>query len=140
MENITRLLGFDFGLKRIGVAFGQTITLSAKPLCTLKAQNGECELAAITRLINEWQPQALIVGLPLNMDDTEQHITQKARAFSDFLTRQTGLPVHLFDERLTTIEARERIFEQGGYKALHQTEIDAVAAALIVEGWMQHHR
>ncbi|PIQ42893.1 MAG: Holliday junction resolvase RuvX [Gammaproteobacteria bacterium CG11_big_fil_rev_8_21_14_0_20_46_22] len=140
MENITRLLGFDFGLKRIGVAFGQTITCSAKPLCTLKADSGLCDARAIANLVSEWRPQALIVGLPLNMDDTEQAITQKARKFSTFLQNETGLPVHLFDERLTTIEAREQIFRRGGCKALEQTQIDAVAAALILEGWMQYRR
>lgn len=136
MSQYTRLLSFDFGLKRIGVAIGQMVTKTARPLTTLAANNGEITSSALKPLLNEWRPDALIVGLPLNMDDTEQSITEKAKLFASFLEKETGLPVHLYDERLSTIAARDKVFELGGYKALNSSQIDAVAAAIILEGWM----
>ena len=76
------LLGFDFGMKRIGVAVGQTVTQTARPLTTLKAVNGTPDWRAVEKLIGIWQPDAIVVGIPLNMDGTEQPISHSARQFS----------------------------------------------------------
>jgi len=135
----TRLLGFDFGTKKIGVAYGQTVTQTAQPLCILPAKDGVPQWAEIQKLIDKWRPQLLIVGLPLNMDGTEQPITQAAREFTAQLAQQFALPVTTMDERLSTIEARALVFAHGGYKALQEKKIDAVAAVLILESWMQTH-
>lgn len=134
-SNIKVVLGFDFGMKRIGVAVGQTITKTARPLDMLPAKEGEPNWHTVADIIKKWDPQALIVGIPLNMDGTEQRITKNARAFTIKLGETTKLPVYEMDERLTTKDARERLFEQGGYKALQGGQVDCVAAQLILQNW-----
>lgn len=129
---MTRLLGFDFGPKKIGLATGQTITATATPLTTLRAVNHQPDWQGIARQIDEWQPDALVVGLPLEMDGGECPITPRVRRFARQLQGRFGLPVYLADERLTSREARER--SQGRFKRLE--ELDAVAAKLILETWM----
>jgi putative holliday junction resolvase len=136
MSEITRAFAFDFGTKYIGIAFGQTITSTAKPLETIKAVDGDIAWSRIDALIKEWSPQALIVGLPLNMDGTDQKIAKKAREFAKSLKEKFHLPVELFDERLSTVEAKAHLFEKGGFKALKKTDIDAMAAKIILESWM----
>jgi putative Holliday junction resolvase len=130
------LLGFDFGMKRIGVAVGQTVTQSARPLGTLKAINGVPQWPAITRLITTWHPGGLVVGIPLNMDGTEQPLTAAAQQFADSLYKHFKLPVYGMDERLTSVEAKARLFSEGGFKALRKGEIDSVAAQLILQNWL----
>lgn len=129
------LLGFDFGMKRIGVAVGQRITKTANPLVTLAAKSGEPDWKQVDTLIKKWRPDALIVGIPLNMDGTDQPITHAARAFAQSLIKHYELPVHEMDERLTTKAAREALFEAGGYKALQSGEVDQVAAKILLENW-----
>jgi len=129
------LLGFDFGTKRIGIAVGQTITKTARPLTTITAKDGQPDWQALTKIIKTWRPDSLVVGIPLNMDGTEQWLTEKAKQFADALREHFSIPVYGIDERLTTKEAREQIFTKGGYKALQNRQIDAVAAQLILETW-----
>lgn len=130
------LLGFDFGTKRIGVAIGQTVTQTARALNTLQAKEGVPSWDALDKLIKSWQPEAFVVGIPLNMDGTEQPITQAARAFAKSLQTRYQLPVYEMDERLSTKDARERLFAEGGYKALQNGQIDSVAAQLILQNWL----
>lgn len=130
------LLGFDFGMKRIGVAVGQTVTKTARPLPIIKAVDGKPPLDVLRKLIKNWQPAALIVGIPVNLDGTEQTITHAARLFAEMLRNQFKLPVHEVDERLTTKAARENLFETGGYKALQNGQVDSVAAQLILQNWL----
>jgi putative Holliday junction resolvase len=130
------LLGFDFGMKRIGVAVGQTVTQTARPLDTIKANQGEPNWDALDKLIKTWQPDALIIGIPLNMDGTEQSITLAARKFADLIGARFQLPVYGVDERLTTKAAREYLFNEGGYKALQNGQVDSVAAQLILQSWL----
>ncbi len=136
MKTLT-LLGFDYGLRHIGVAVGQTVTKTAKPICALKAHNEIPPWDQIAEIIREWQPDALIVGLPLNMDGTEQPITQKTRKFAKQLNKRFKLPVHFSDERLTTIEAKEQLFAKRGYRGLKKSAIDAVSAQIILESWIR---
>ncbi len=131
----TIVLTFDFGLARIGVAVGQSITQTATPLNTLKAKDGSPQWDLVEALIKEWQPSLLLVGEPLNMDNSDQAITKRARKFANRLHGRFGLVVEMFDERLTSAAARDEIFEFGGYKKLKKTQIDSVAAALILESW-----
>ncbi len=126
------LLGFDFGTKRIGVAVGQTITQTARPLETVKAQQWD----AIDKLVKHWQPDALVVGIPLNMDGSEQKLTQLAKQFVTALKNRYQLPTYEMDERLTTQSVRENLFSKGGYKALHKEAIDSLAAQLILQNWL----
>jgi putative Holliday junction resolvase len=130
-------LSFDFGYKRIGVAVGQSITATASPLSTLSAVSGIPDWALVERLISQWKPQALIVGLPTCIDDTALYTTKAARKFANTLQKRFLLPVHLVDERLSTIEARRRLFELGGYRKINRTEVDSIAACIILEQWLQ---
>lgn len=131
-------LGFDFGYKRIGVAVGQQITCSARPLTILDAKLGVPNWDSVQKIIAEWRPQALIVGLPTCIDDSEQYTTAAARGFARQLRKRFLLPVHLVDERLSTVEARAQLFAEGGYRKIKQSQVDSVAACIILEQWLQH--
>lgn len=133
------LMGFDFGTRSIGVATGQEITGTASPLTSLKANDGIPDWSQIEKILKEWQPDLLIVGLPLNMDGTEQEMTQRARKFGQRLHGRFGFQVEFKDERLTTTDAKARLFEHGGYRALGKSRVDAVSAQLILESWMELH-
>ena len=133
------LMGFDFGTRSIGVATGQEITGTASPLTSLKANDGIPDWSQIEKILKEWQPDLLIVGLPLNMDGTEQEMTQRARKFGQRLHGRFGFQVEFKDERLTTTDAKARLFEHGGYRALGKSRVDAVSAQLILESWMESH-
>src|SRR5262249_36251913 len=133
MPDIKTVLGFDFGAKYFGVAIGYTSPKMAQPLMGLTMQGGEPPWKEIDALLKLWSPDALIVGIPLNMDGTEQPITQSARFFLENLKQRFQLPVFAVDERLTTVEARSRLFAAGGYKALSKKAIDSVSAQLMVE-------
>lgn len=132
------ILAFDFGTRSIGCAIGQSITGTAQALAAFKAQDGIPNWEAIEKVIQEWQPNLLVVGLPLNMDGTEQPLTQRAKKFANRLSGRFKLPVQLQDERLTTVEARAEIFARGGFKALKKEKIDSISACLILESWFDH--
>jgi len=130
------LLGFDFGTKKIGIAVGQTITMTSRPLETIKANNGVPDWERLDKIIQAWQPDALVVGIPLNMDGTEQPLTLKAKNFLNSLKERYAKDVFEIDERLSTKDARDRIFQEGGYKALQDGQVDSVAAQLILQNWL----
>lgn len=131
------LMGFDFGTKSIGVATASEVTGIASPLLSLKAQDGIPNWDDIGKMLKEWQPDLLIVGLPLNMDGSDQEMTMRARKFGQRLHGRFGLPVEYKDERLTTTDAKARLFEHGGYKLLGKQKVDAVSAQLILESWIE---
>jgi putative Holliday junction resolvase len=118
-------LAFDFGTARVGVASGNSLTKSATPLLTL-AEQGEARFEAIDRLIAEWRPAALVVGVPFHPDGAAHVNTERARRFARLLKARFGLPVHEVDERYTTTEAKT-----GGAR-----DLDAAAAALILEQFL----
>lgn len=130
------IIGFDFGIKYIGVAVGQTLTRSAQALTTLIAQGGVPNWDEITQLVESWRPQSFVVGLPLNMDGTEQPLTQTTKHFAAQLQARYHLPVYFMDERLSSVEARAELFAAGGYKKLRKKAIDSMAAQLILESWL----
>ena len=130
-------LAFDYGTRFIGIAVGQDVTRTARPLTTLK-QNGEApDWSAIKKLVAQWSPAALIVGIPSHMNGEPQWITDAAKKFADELAQQTRCVVHAIDERLSTVEAKQAIFEGGGYRSLKKEAIDAMAAKIILESWLQ---
>lgn len=133
------LLAFDFGTKSIGVAIGQQITGNARPLNALKARDGIPDWLLIERLLKEWQPDFVVVGLPLNMDGTEQPLTDRARKFSQRLHGRFGVRVELHDERLSTVEARAELFAHGGFRALSKGSVDSLSAVIILESWFETH-
>ena len=111
----------------------------AQSLPAFKAQDGIPDWDAIGNVIKEWQPVRLVVGLPLNMDGTEQELTLRAKKFANRLNGRFNLPVELQDERLTTTEARSEIFSRGGYRALNKSKVDGISACLILESWFEQH-
>jgi len=130
------LLGFDFGSNKIGVAIGQTITNSARALTVIKSNNGVPKnWQQIADLIKQYKPDMLVVGLPLNMDDSVSEISIKAQQFARRLHGRFNLPVKLWDERLTSFEARGFIMQS---KSKSNQKIDAVAAALILQGFLDN--
>ncbi|WLS79674.1 Holliday junction resolvase RuvX [Erwinia pyri] len=137
MSHMT-LLAFDFGTKSIGVAIGQQLTGTARPLAALKAQDGTPDWNKIEALLKEWQPDRVVVGLPLNMDGTEQPLTVRARKFANRIHGRFGVQVDLHDERLSTIEARAELFERGGFRALSKGSVDSLSAVIILESWFEN--
>jgi len=131
------LLGFDFGKKYIGVAVGQELTGSASPLGSVKANDGIPNWEQLSKFINEWQPDFIVVGLPLNMDGSEQQLTFDAKKFGNRLANRYKLMVEFQDERLTTADAKEQLFARGGYKNLKKDNIDAESARLIIESFFE---
>jgi len=134
---VSIVLGFDFGMKRIGVAVGQGITLSATPLPILKAKDGIPDWGKISDLIKQWHVTAFVVGIPYNMDGSEQNTTFCARKFCNRLQEKFRLPVYEIDERLTTVEAKSRFYEQAKQTNI---EMDSYAAKLILESWFRNSK
>jgi len=134
------LLGFDFGTKRIGIAIGQEVTGTVNPLTTINAKNNKPDWEAISKIIKEWQPDLLVVGLPLHMDGSEQAMTQAARRFSNQLNGRYQIPVALMDERLSSDEAESILSEQTHSKSRSvfqdKAQIDMISAQLILQSWM----
>ncbi len=122
------LLCFDYGSKRIGVAVGQAITGTATPLQIINVYNNQPEWNRIQQMIKDWQPEALIVGIPVQMDDSRQEMTAAAEQFVRQLEGRFHLPVFGVDERLSTFEAKNR--------SGMETEIDSIAAQAILETWL----
>ena len=135
-ETARTLLAFDYGEKRIGVAVGQTLTESATPLGIINVKDLVPDWSAVNTLLKTWQPDALVVGKPLNMDGTDQLTTARAARFGNQLRARYGLPVYATDERLSTREAYQRM--QGQKPA--KRNADSVAAQVILEGWFAEHR
>jgi putative Holliday junction resolvase len=136
------LLGFDFGTRRIGVAVGSRRLGSARALATLDAARGP-DWSAIAQLIHEWQPEALVVGVPLTLDGDSQPATEGARRFIEQLQQRHGLPVHGADERMSSMEAhselRSRRANGQRRRRLRDGDIDSAAAKLILEHWLSEH-
>lgn len=129
--------GVDFGLRRIGLAVGQKLTLSASPLTTLLAKNGTPDWKALDNLVNKWRPQAFVVGLPTSLQGKDLSVTDATKNFANELKDRFCLPVYLEDERLSTIEARAEMFAVGGYQKLESTNLDSIAACVILEQWLK---
>lgn len=130
------VLGFDFGSKRIGVAFGQNSQLAlASGVCEIKARDGIPNWDEIAELIKQYQPEVLLTGLPLNMDGTDSPMSLRARKFANRLHGRFGLPSYVWDERLSSDEAKS-IKPSGNYK---KNAVDALAAALILQSWFDNN-
>ena len=139
MSAIKLVLGFDYGTRQIGVAVGQIITRQARELCTLKAHNGVPDWKLIEKLLREWQPDALVIGLPLNMDGSPSDMSAQAESFARRLHGRFKLPVHTQDERLTTFEAKGQRLQQGQQGNYRTQPVDALAAALMLESWLAEY-
>lgn len=129
------VLGFDFGTTRIGVAIGQSLTGQGRPLAPLKATDGIPNWDMISALVEEWQPDAFVVGLPLNMDGSENEMCQRARKFAKRLHGRYNRPYHMMDERLSSYEAKGQVIAQGGNRNFKENSVDGLAAQMILESW-----
>jgi putative Holliday junction resolvase len=136
---VSTLLGFDFGLARIGVAVGETETGHAHALAVIAAEANVARFAAIEALLAEWKPAALIVGLPLHLDGTEHAMTVRCRRFANQLQGRYGLPVALVDERLSSAAAEEHLREagHGGWRS-QKPLLDAAAAQIILLQYLEN--
>ncbi|HCP22043.1 MULTISPECIES: Holliday junction resolvase RuvX [Marinobacter] len=130
-----RLLAFDFGTRRIGVASGQEMLGTGQPLAMLPARDGIPDWQQIEALLAEWQPDIVLVGLPLNMDDTENEMCARARKFGKRLHGRYHVTVEMVDERLTSYEAKGEVMAGGGSRDFGRHGVDDRAAVLILETW-----
>ncbi|KYP97122.1 Holliday junction resolvase [Sodalis-like endosymbiont of Proechinophthirus fluctus] len=131
------IIAFDFGTRSIGVAIGQQVTCTARPLTAFKARDGVPDWQQIEKSLNEWRPDTVVVGLPLDIDGSEQPLTTRARKFANRLHGRFGVQIVLHDECLSTVEARADLFERGGYRALEKGNVDAWSAVIILESWLE---
>ncbi|MDC1525860.1 Holliday junction resolvase RuvX [Gammaproteobacteria bacterium] len=130
-----QILAFDYGTKHIGVAVGQTITGTSSPLTILNVQREGPDIwRTIVQLVEEWKPDRLLVGQPLNMDGTPSEMMKKVNKFYIKLQAQTDIPCELVDERLTSFEAKQ--FLEPDSKPIR---IDDLAAKIFLDTWMKHH-
>lgn len=130
-----RLLAFDFGTRRIGVASGQEMLGTGQPVAMIPARDGIPDWDHVGRLLAEWQPDLVLVGLPLNMDDTENDMCARARKFGKRLHGRYHVPVDMVDERLTSFEAKGEVMASGGSCDFGRHGVDDRAAVLILETW-----
>ncbi|MEN8712012.1 MAG: Holliday junction resolvase RuvX [Arenicellales bacterium] len=129
-------LGFDYGTRRIGVAVGNSVSASASPLDTINVKNEQPDWQHITRLIEEWQPDALIVGWPIQMDESDNPVTAKARRFGNRLHGRYRLTVHHIDERLSSHMALSEIREAGYNGRRSRGLVDSYAAREILQTFL----
>ncbi|SCH70614.1 Putative Holliday junction resolvase [uncultured Clostridium sp.] len=134
-----RILGLDFGSKTVGVAVSDGLLLTAQGIETIERKD-ESKLrktcARIEELIAEYEVTEIVLGLPKNMNNTEGERVEKTKAFGEMLERRTGLPVHYWDERLTTVAAEQILMESGVRRENRKAVIDKVAAGLILQGYL----
>ena len=129
-----QIIAFDFGIKKIGVAVGQTSTYTSSPLQIIKNKDGKVNWEEINKLINEWKPELIIVGKPLNMDGTDSEIMKKVDRFLKKLKSLHHARYEYIDERLTTFEAKQILAEN------KNNNIDANAAKILIENWFEINR
>jgi len=138
-DRIQQLLAFDFGTKRIGIATGQRLTNGTQALSPIAARDGVPDWGQLEKIINEWQPDAFVVGLPLNMDGTPSEMSNRAAKFARRLEGRYQRPAYTQDERLTSYEAKGMVIEQGGNRDFGENSVDGLAAQLILQSWMSEH-
>lgn len=126
------LLCFDYGSKRIGTAIGQAVTATATPLKTINCYHNRPDWVSIEKLIHDYLPDAIVVGIPLNMDGTSQPVMEAAARFARQLEGRFNLPVFGMDERLSTFEAKKR--------SCQESNLDSIAAQAILETWLAEHK
>ena len=136
---IKTLLAFDYGTKNIGVASGQTITRSANAQPALKAKDGIPDWNQIEKLLQDWQPDLILVGLPLNMDESESELSVRARKFANRLHGRFGVKVEMVDERLSSFEAKGEVMSRGGSRDYKNNPVDSIAARVILESWLERN-
>jgi putative Holliday junction resolvase len=136
MPTVPRFLGLDVGDRRVGVAVSDAMGMTAQPVLTLTRTNRRHDLKSLNRIIRKYECTAVVVGNPLYMSGDLSPQAIKAQAFAQIVAEETGLPVHLWDERLTTTEAHRHLHAAGRPGSGHKAVIDQVAAVLILQGYL----
>lgn len=132
-------LGFDFGLRRIGVALGSRATGDARPVATVPNHAGGPQWQQVDHLVADWSPAALIAGVPYNADGSGHALTLAAKRFADALRTRYGLPVHAVDERYSSLAANDALVQRrqrGDHRRVRRMDVDAAAAAVILTDWL----
>ena len=131
-------MSFDYGIAKIGIAIGQSISSTAEPLTIIKAKDGIPDWSQITSLIESWDPDFFVVGLPYNLDGSNSEFLQRALKFANRLNGRFNIPTFGIDERLSSKAAAEK-FKAGNPKNSVRKEIDDVAAQIILETWFSEY-
>ncbi|MEM8548673.1 MAG: Holliday junction resolvase RuvX [Pseudomonadota bacterium] len=139
MNPPTTVMAFDYGLRQIGVAVGNSRTQTSSAITTLKARDGVPDWQCVEQLIQEWQPELLVVGEPFNMDDSEGELAPRARKFARRLEARFRVPFSMVDERLSSAEAKSQLAEQGHRGDYTDDPADSLAAKLILDTWLGQH-
>ncbi len=135
-DAIKVLLAFDYGTKKIGVASAQTITKTASSLPGLKAKDGIPDWNQIEKLLQEFKPDLVLVGLPLNMDGTESELSARAKKFANRIHGRFGVKIEMIDERLSSFAAKGEVISQGGSRDYKNNPVDSIAARILLEDWL----
>ncbi|WP_343126521.1 Holliday junction resolvase RuvX [Buchnera aphidicola] len=134
------ILGFDYGVKNIGLAIAETTLFYAYPIQSIKTPKKNTQWKIIQKILLKWLPQYLIVGYPLNNQGKKFNITKKIEKFKKKLEKKYNLPVKFHNEYLTTKIAKSILFQKGGYKKLQKNCIHSASAVLILEGWLDIYK
>ena len=132
-------MAFDFGLSQIGIATGNAMTGMASELDTVNAKQGVPQWQKIEQHLKDWSPNLCLVGLPINMDGSESELSSKARKFANQLHGRFGVQIEMVDERLSSFEAKSRAKEEGHKGDYKAAPIDALAAKILVEQWLENN-
>lgn len=133
-------IGFDYGTKHLGMAVGGSASGRAEALASVSVRDSIPDWPLLDRLINEWKPAALILGLPLNMDDSENAMTRAARKFGHRLQGRYNLPVHWVDERLTSVDAKNTLVESRVPWKQRRAKVDKLSAQNILQAYLDEQR
>jgi putative holliday junction resolvase len=139
-DAVPRLMGLDVGNRRIGVAVSDGLGLIAQPVLTLIRKKPREDLRSLARLVRKYSCTEIVIGNPLHLSGNQSHQAEKTQAFAQLLADETKLPVHLWDERLTTTEAHRILYESGRPRTEHRGLVDQVAAVIILQGFMDARR
>jgi putative holliday junction resolvase len=137
---VPRILGLDVGNRRIGVAVSDGLGLTAQPVLTLVRKSPRDDLRSLARLARRYECREVVVGNPLHLSGELSRQAQKIQVFAQKVAEETGLPVHLWDERLTTTEAHRILYESGRPRTEHRAVVDQVAAVMILQGFLDARR
>ena len=136
---MTTYFGLDFGLRKMGVAVGQTITATANPLTIISALDGIPHWSSLDKLVETWRPTGFVVGQPFHMDDTEAQLSEHSKKFAASIRERYQKPVYLVDERLTTKIAKQIQRETVTKKSNKHAPVDDISAQLILQTWLTEH-
>jgi putative Holliday junction resolvase len=139
-HTVPRIMGLDVGSRRIGVALSDGLGLTAQPLLTLFRKKPREDLRSLARLARRHGCGEIVIGNPLHLSGDQSRQAEKTQTFARLLAEETKLPVHLWDERLTTMEAHRILYESGRPRAEHREVVDQVAAVLILRDFMDSRR